>query len=400
MRYSDKKIKIIFSIFCYCTIYVCIFSSCNNSTTVSEVQSEFYEPIIMTYAYEQLSPKEQALYTRMADALFNHELSIEDDLSDYTFEQINKVSRFIFLDYPQIFWATESGTIHFIEQNDVRSITGYDFKYILTQSQKNNTQSKINDAVQKFLNGLGNELNEYERILAAYEYILENTDYDTAVRDKIAAGTSGDETAASQTIASVFIDKKTVCAGYSKAMQYLLNQLGIFCVYISGSARGEGNNHAWNLVKIEGDYYLFDVTWGNPITEPVRERRILYDYFGLTDADLSKTHIPNDELALPVCTATRYNYFVYNNLMLDEYDIIHIENIIRDAAAEKKTSVSMRFSNETLTENAKDNLFGDNQDIFNILGNISSNNPILDDTGVYYSFNSDINVLNIELNYN
>ena len=52
---------------------------------------------------------------------------------------------------------------------------------------------------------------------------------------------------------------ESVCEGYSKAYTMLLAKAGIESYLVSG------NNHMWNLVKIDGEYYQTDVTWDDPV---------------------------------------------------------------------------------------------------------------------------------------
>ena len=66
-----------------------------------------------------------------------------------------------------------------------------------------------------------------------------------------------------QNIARVFWKKQAVCAGYARAVQYLLERLGIPCIYVEGNTIGSSEGHAWNIVQIGGQYYYVDATNGD-----------------------------------------------------------------------------------------------------------------------------------------
>ena len=92
----------------------------------------------------------------------------------------------------------------------------------------------------------------YEKIKYIYETLIRQVEYQ-------------EDSGQNQNIRSVFLEGKTVCMGYSKAAQYLLNRMGIFCTLVTGTVNGDRpSSHAWNLVKIGEEYYFMDVTWGNP----------------------------------------------------------------------------------------------------------------------------------------
>ena len=359
-----------------------------------------YVPGSSTYAYDQLSEQEQELYRRMKDALMDHSPYIEEGVEDFTHDELWKTHQFVLLDSPEIFWANGNGTTYTIGSGGDKKSTKYEFNYILDQSDRNARQAQIDAYTGAFLDSIAQGLDEYGRVLAVYEHLISDTEYDLGVKAKKAQDIQDDETSASQTIASVFIDKKTVCSGYSKATQYLLNKLGVFCIYITGSAKGEGSGHAWNMVRIDGDYYLLDTTWGNPvnITSP-GEKVMTYNYFLLTTGEFNKTHTPDEDIPLPVCTATRYNYFVYNNLLLDEYDKARVEDIIRNAVAGRKTGAHIKLSDTNEVEKAVASLFGNEMEIFGILNRAASIDPALDTTSISHSIDLDAGVIYIEWSY-
>ena len=87
--------------------------------------------------------------------------------------------------------------------------------------------------VSECLSGISENASDYEKILYDYEYIVNQVDYDDAAEDN-------------QNICSVFIGKKSVCAGYSKAMQYLMEKQGLFCTYVTGEVTesfSDGDGH-------------------------------------------------------------------------------------------------------------------------------------------------------------
>lgn len=82
----------------------------------------------------------------------------------------------------------------------------------------------------------------------------------------------------------MFVDGKAVCEGYSKAFQLLCNKAKIDCVLLSGTA--DSDNHAWNGVKIGGDWYQIDVTWDD-VDDFIYDS---HEYFNLTDSLMYEDH--------------------------------------------------------------------------------------------------------------
>ncbi|RAP74512.1 S-layer homology domain-containing protein [Paenibacillus montanisoli] len=145
-------------------------------------------------------------------------------------------------------------------------------------------------------------MTEYERELAIHDYILLNTAYDY---DNFVSGTVPPE---SYTVYGVLFGGIAVCQGYAGTADLLLSMAGIESSIVVGTANG--GTHAWNKVKIGGEYYNLDVTWDDPV--PDVEGRRTYGYFNVTDEELRRDHAWSDKL--PAATAKTFNYYRMNGL--------------------------------------------------------------------------------------
>ena len=122
-------------------------------------------------------------------------------------------------------------------------------------------------------------------------------------------------------IVGVFLDGRAVCEGIAKAFKPLCNEYDIKCIVVLGKANkdgvyGEDDYHAWNLVKIGNESYHVDVTWDNLNDE--KFHHISYDYFNMTTKDILLDHQPIGDL--PLCEATRLNYFYSTRSFVSTYD--------------------------------------------------------------------------------
>ena len=90
---------------------------------------------------------------------------------------------------------------------------------------------------------------------------------------------------------------KSVCAGYARAFQLIMQKLKIPTYYVLGFAK---EDHAWNIVKLNGRYYNVDLTWDDTGS--------IFKHFNISDIDMEFTHrrsgISNN---LPKCLNGNYN---------------------------------------------------------------------------------------------
>ncbi len=108
--------------------------------------------------------------------------------------------------------------------------------------------------------------------------------------------------------------KKAVCNGYAEAMKLLCDLSGVPCKMIFGTADGE--NHAWNLIKLDKEWYHVDATWDDP--EPDDASCIMYTYFNVNDAQMKTDHNWNATL-YQKAEGEKYNYYRKKNLICKDY---------------------------------------------------------------------------------
>ena len=118
----------------------------------------------------------------------------------------------------------------------------------------------------------------------------------------------------------------------------------------------EGDTHAWNLVQLDGAYYFMDTTWGNSSYNNGASGMgtfINYNYFGVTTAEISKTHQADGTLLLPECTATADNYYVREGKYITEWEPEVIGQIYGAAYRNGAVTEEIRFSDISLYDQAK-----------------------------------------------
>lgn len=116
-------------------------------------------------------------------------------------------------------------------------------------------QQQIQDYLDKIKSKITSDRSQYNIILKAHDYLIDEIDYDYSVDGK----TPSEEPYAHNIIGAV-VNKKGVCETYARTYQLILNYYGIENIFITGST--SGGNHAWNLVRFpDGKYYFVDCTW-------------------------------------------------------------------------------------------------------------------------------------------
>lgn len=101
-----------------------------------------------------------------------------------------------------------------------------------------------------------------------------------------------------------------ICLGYATSFQLLMDLAGVECITVVGASSNSTSDHAWNMVRLEGEWYCVDPTWNDATSmEYVPEKewaRTHHIYFNVTSDFMRESDHQWDYTAVPEATATRF----------------------------------------------------------------------------------------------
>lgn len=243
--------------------------------------------------------------------------------------------------------------------NMLYKAVAWGYKPVFMGSQAENLKQIYDNAKDALSYIVSDEMSEYEKVHAIYDYIIYNVRYDhdcANAQDKYNTNNAlltEEEKRELQNLnlnekmkyygyylEGIFLDKfykkdmHAVCDGKSKAFVLMCGIEGITAVRISGKASSDGKNfggHAWNKVLLDlngtGDkeWYFVDTTWGD--VDDDSKEFLSHAYFLLSDDEVKNTHVENPGHDYPkaegkfdyyahetyTSSGTEYNYVITNN---------------------------------------------------------------------------------------
>ena len=227
-------------------------------------------------------------------------------------------------DYPQHFWVNKEVGYRYDSQSNVVS---FNMSYLMSKSDRDVAVQKFNNSVNAILAKLDGNMSQYDLEKIIHDELILLVTYDMT------------NITFCHTAYGALVQNRAVCDGYAQSFEYICRLAGIQAYIVEGkavnNANGQYENHAWNVVMLDGNYCLVDVTWDDA-NEPEREY-IHYKYFNVTTEEMNEDHIPDEydflSPEIPTCTTTKYNYYIQHN------------SIFKTLDATKIASTAVRFSN-------------------------------------------------------
>lgn len=310
----------------------------------------------------------KGIYENFTSSTFGNKimntLNMDKNLEDELRETLKDGNEFVVVRDKALFKSPEEifDTLNDIVNSDAEIMYYSSVEYINGRLKINysrpkeilkDNQLKLQEKRDKIVDDIiHNSMSDYEKIKAIHDYIVNNSHYDERLF------TDGEVPPESYTAYGNLVLGIGVCEGYAKSMKYLLDKVGIESIVIVGTSKNQ--NHAWNLVKIDNEYYHIDATWDDPVSDN-GENIIQYNYFNLTDEEISRTHSWNRE-DYPKATGSLYNYFKYNNLLINTKK--ELTEKLKNKLMDRKAEILFKY----------DNYKEDKISINNIIEDIAYNN--------------------------
>ena len=213
--------------------------------------------------------------------------------------------------------------------NMLYKAVAWGYKPVFLGSQAENLKQIYDNAKDALSYIVFDEMSEYEKVHAIYDYIIYNVRYDHDCANAEDAYVSGNLSLNEKMkyygyyLEGIFLDKfykkdmHAVCDGKSKAFVLMCGIEGITAVRISGEASSDGQNfggHAWNKVLLDlngtGDkeWYFVDTTWGD-VGDDSKEF-LSHAYFLLSDDEVKNTHVEKTGHGYPKAEG-KFDYFAH-----------------------------------------------------------------------------------------
>lgn len=297
-----------------------------NDLSVSN--SDFY--------FNTLTSEQKKMYTAVAIAVKNIETVAKikgyiNNVDDDIVKDASCAMQAFFADHPEAFYVDMQYEVY-----TIKSVFGKDIQIKLKYSSddKNTIKEQINTLNSKIDSILSNltattdidkEIQIHDKLCELVEY-YSYTDINSIPLDR-------------HSIYGVLVKNSAVCDGISKAMQILLDKVGIENILVVGKV---DELHAWNLVKIDDEWYHLDATSNKSLKD--NGRYIIHSYFNVTTDDILKTHTIQDQELLPQANSTKYNYYIYKNLYIKNSDDFNLK--LQEIIKNNKDNKILEFSTQ------------------------------------------------------
>lgn len=188
------------------------------------------------------------------------------------------------------------------------------FSYVASQADIRQMQSKTMFATRNIWRTIlgRSQVPQFVKPFLALSYIGQECIYDQRAYDEVAADNSKTPSDPVPHLAyGPLVERRGICAGFAWAFKRLMDEAKVECQCVSGYLKEDTQiGHVWCLVKLDGQYYHVDPTWG------IKDGGVCLKGFLQPDSVMKNTHIW-DTSKYPAAKGMRFNYEYIEDFLVE-----------------------------------------------------------------------------------
>lgn len=244
----------------------------------------------LRYPYQQLNRREQALYSALCEGIENYDETISLP-GIYEKSEYERVYLMVAMQEPQFFYLD---TIY--ETADaMRDVNMF---YSVEQDQIAVMRKQIDLVADRIIEKAASASSDMQRLVVIHDEIAALCEYSDGPFQSEAYG--------------CLVNGQAKCEGYSKALLYVARRAGLDIMNVAGTIRN-GENHVWNIAKLDGTYYNIDITWDD---DEEYRGYTAHVCFAVPDKEFRDHRVDLSSYQPPVCGDDSHNYYQMNNLVV------------------------------------------------------------------------------------
>ena len=245
----------------------------------------------------KVAPKEITIITRDIASLQERLSSIGDVLTS-TYEGV-------------FGWQTSTLSFNKLSSDVLCKVS---FSYVVPQVDLRQMQSKTMFASKNIWRSIlgRSQVPQFVKPFLALSYISQECAYDQRAFDEVEEDSSKTPTDPIPHLAyGPLVEKRGICGGLAWAFKRLMDEAKIECICVAGFLKENMKvGHVWTLVKLDGQYYHVDPTWG------IKDDGVYISGLLQPDSVMKHTHIW-DTSKYPAAKGMRFSYEYIEDYLVD-----------------------------------------------------------------------------------
>lgn len=275
------------------------------------------------YPYRQLSRREQKLYEALYNGIAGYQTIVH--LPDtYTDKEYERIYLMVMMQEPDFFYVDRVYELA-AEMRDVK------IYYTMTQEEAGQMRLRLESAADSVLQQLSPTQTSWQQLLTVHDVLAQRCRYGQSLH--------------SDDVCGLMTEGWAMCEGYSKAFLYVARRAGFEAMCVPGRT-GNGSDHVWNIVQIDGQYYNMDLTFDD---DDCYGGSFSHACFAVSDTFFSADHLPDRfSYSPPPCTDSTQTYYIIKALQISEP--AQLVQRVQEWMNRSVNSVTEFYCSETVTD--------------------------------------------------